>query len=525
MRAEPIGATAAKVDRDKKDACVQRGAGVVWAWLLDIPWSFLPGFDALRSMTHSHSKLLAIAVMLAVAAGPAFAQNGSLKINSFPSGATVSINGASTGKVTPTNISLPVGDHEVTITAGAGWTPDTRIVTVTSGNNDLSVTLIPVVIAGPQGPPGPQGVPGPEGPQGDAGPPGVQGPAGPVGPQGIQGEKGEPGATGAQGPEGKQGEMGSPGPEGPQGKPGEPGEPGATGATGAAGPPGPTGAQGPAGAALPAPPPPTYGGKYMLQFPTGSAIELDAFAGCFDKDLGVEYEDCYFSVTQLSQEILAWLQDSRTGANIQRDLTVFQVDFDYRAQRRMDISNAFLREFRIAALDAADGKSPIEFVFVAVPEGIQLQSSNQQLLHPIRTPGLNAANFRLAIDNIDGSRIRGVSALRMSWPKVAAAGPGTRRTFVPGVPSVDDITVSFTATGGQTATQIDMWFADVATGTANPRNAALELWTGGTTPTLAHSAQMTGLWPLQALPFPIGGGDSIVGVRSAMIRVGSFTLQ
>ncbi len=168
--------------------------------------------------------------------------NGSLKVTSFPSGAKVTIDGNDTGKSTPMSISLSVGEHTVIVALpNSGWNPDTRTVTIVSGNNDLSVTLLPMLTVGPQGPPGPAGL---------AGPPGVQGPPGATGPAGAPGAPGAPGATGPQGPQGEtgatgaQGATGAIGPAGPQG---ETGPAGATGATGPAGPQGATGPQGPQG--------------------------------------------------------------------------------------------------------------------------------------------------------------------------------------------------------------------------------------------------------------------------------------
>src|SRR5918993_3232935 len=134
-----------------------------------------------------------VLVLCLIAAGavPAAAQSGALKITSFPSGALVSVDGVPTGKVTPMSISLPVGEHTVTVSlTDAGWRPDTRVVTIASGNNDLSVTLLPALTVGPPGPKGDkgdkgdQGEPGPQGPKGD---PGEPGPAGPQGPQGVPG--------------------------------------------------------------------------------------------------------------------------------------------------------------------------------------------------------------------------------------------------------------------------------------------------------------------------------------------------
>ena len=120
--------------------------------------------------------------------------NGALKVTSFPSGANVSVDGVDTGKVTPMSISEPVGLHTVVVSIpNSGWNPDTRTFVVVSGNNDLSVTLLPNLAAGPMGPAGPKGDPGP------------QGPAGPAGATGATGDPGTAGAPGAPGPQGPPG--------------------------------------------------------------------------------------------------------------------------------------------------------------------------------------------------------------------------------------------------------------------------------------------------------------------------------
>ena len=108
--------------------------------------------------------------------------NGSLKVTSYPSGANVMIDGTDTGKTTPMSVSLSVGNHTVAVSVpNSGWNPDVRTITIVSGNNDLSVTLLPALTTGPQGPQGPQGQAGPQGPQGAQGPVGPQGPQGPTG--------------------------------------------------------------------------------------------------------------------------------------------------------------------------------------------------------------------------------------------------------------------------------------------------------------------------------------------------------
>src|ERR1051326_4984100 len=193
--------------------------------------------------------------MCLLLATAAFAEEkGSLKVTSFPSGASVSVDGKSTGKVTPMSVSLSAGNHVVTVAMpGSGWNPDTRTINVSEGKNDLSVTLLPSMAMGPQGPPGPQGPQGPQGPKGDTGAQGPQGIQGPKGDTGLQGPKGDKGDTGAQGPQGLQGpkgdkgDTGAQGPQGLQGPKGDKGDTGAQGPQGLTGPKGDTGLQGPIG--------------------------------------------------------------------------------------------------------------------------------------------------------------------------------------------------------------------------------------------------------------------------------------
>jgi hypothetical protein len=117
--------------------------------------------------------VLCLAVVVVCSTGVlAQSGNGALKVTSFPSGAQVTVDGVTTGKTTPMSISLSIGEHLVTVSIpNSGWNPDTRPVTIVSGNNDLSVTLLPVLTVGPQGPAGPQGPQGVQGEKGDPGPP------------------------------------------------------------------------------------------------------------------------------------------------------------------------------------------------------------------------------------------------------------------------------------------------------------------------------------------------------------------
>jgi PEGA domain/Collagen triple helix repeat (20 copies) len=144
------------------------------------------------------STMLGVCVL---SAAPAAAST--LKVTSFPSGARVSVDGVNTGKLTPMNVALADGDHVVTVDIpGSGWSADTRVVTITPGNNDLSVTLLPVVTQGPPGLKGDRGDKGEKGEKGD---------------KGDKGDPGEMGGKGDRGDKGDQGDKGDPGPPGPVG--------------------------------------------------------------------------------------------------------------------------------------------------------------------------------------------------------------------------------------------------------------------------------------------------------------------
>src|SRR5262249_39848936 len=181
---------------------------------------------------------------------------------------------------------LSEGEHVVTASLpGSGWTPATQTITIVNGNNELTLTLLPALTTGPAGATGSTGATG------------ATGATGPVGATGPSGTNGATGATGPQGIQGPQGTQGSVGPTGP------------------------------AGAVLtpPAPPPPNYAGFFLLQFnDTGNVVSLNSFGGCFDRLVASEHEDCYLSLRSLPQELTDWLQDTTTGANAFRDVTIIQ---------------------------------------------------------------------------------------------------------------------------------------------------------------------------------------------------------
>jgi hypothetical protein len=405
-------------------------------------------------------KSLLIAVFIAAAALPAHAQNGSLTVYSFPAGAAVIIDGVATGKVTPMRVSLSVGDHSVTVAVpDAGWSPVTRTVTITRGNNDLTVTLLPVLTTGPQGPPGPQGEQGLQGPKGDQGDPGVQGPQGPIGQ---------------------------------------------------------TGPVGPAGAALPEPPPQPYEGTFLLSINGQNPIPLSSAAGCFDKVIGVEYEDCHLATPVMSQQVFTWFAESLDGSNPLRNLTLYSFSATLQLVAQLDIQDGFLRELAVSDFDASQ-KMAGEIRFVVVPRRLVTQTPGTAGPATV-SPTFLTANFRFTMTGIDGTRVTAIRGLRASWPKVPLPPNGTRREFLPGQPAFDEIQVEM-ATTGATAGDFDQWVNQFAQGTGMPEDGEIEALNPALSATLARVG-LFNMTPRYFPPFPTSTNR-----RTITLHLERFTLQ
>jgi hypothetical protein len=303
------------------------------------------------------------------------------------------------------------------------------------------------------------------------------------------------------------GPAGATGATGPTGATGATGASGASGATGASGPIGPTGArgpQGPAGGQVIAPPQPYAAeGLFLLAF-AGAAqtVPLGTFAGCFDKQLGVEYEDCYFSTPTLSQPVTDWLRDTGLGTNPRRDLTVFQLTHRGTIVSRIEIGNAFLSDFRVSDADGTSG-APGSLSFVVVPDSLQTLTGGTGGSTVPWVP-FRRNNFTLSVAATQLTGMVGVSDIHLSVPKVPApAGTSPRHRFVPGAPSFDDLhfDAGAGATASATAQYLDEWAAAVALGTAGPREADLSFLS--LTGVAIATVHFTNLVPVSALaPFP-----------------------
>lgn len=138
------------------------------------------------------NKIIKLVIALLLFASSSFAQK--VTVQSFPSGAEISIDGVDTGQVTPTgSINIAAGSHTILAASpisSPDWGSTSTSVIIPSGKGTTTVTVIlnPILTIGPQGP------------------------AGPIGPQGIAGFNGSQGPTGVQGATGPQGPIGETGP-------------------------------------------------------------------------------------------------------------------------------------------------------------------------------------------------------------------------------------------------------------------------------------------------------------------------
>jgi hypothetical protein len=341
--------------------------------------------------------------------------------------------------------------------------------------------------------------------KGNTGPQGLPGEIGPQGPQGPQGAQGEPGPQGLQGIVGPQGPVGPPGPPGPAGPKGDPGEPGP--------------------AATPPPtPPPAYAGSFVLELGGRTWIRLTSFAGCYDKVLGVEYEDCYFQTHELPSELKQWIQGSianDTNTDGPQDLVVVQVDAQDRAISGTTIRNGFLTDFSVSDLDAALTGNVV-FSFTVVPETLQTEASDEVPKMPRATlfPG-NA--FALSVGGTDQS-FAAVRGLHVSWAKDPVASDFGRHRFQRDpVPQFSDVVLEASTTASvaaDTVQAIQRWVSNVENGIHDRRDADLQLLDQTGSATLLD-IPLSDLTPLSFQPIAMSGPSRL----SLDLSVGSFSLH
>jgi len=268
---------------------------------------------------------------------------------------------------------------------------------------------------------------------------------------------------------------------------------------------------------LPASPPPPYAtGLFYLEIEGTATIPLLSFAGCYDKILGLEYEDCYFTIGLLENSALQWINEAAAGLQPRRALAVFQVDQTGQIVSRTDITNAFLSDVRISDFDAGD-TAPGSISLVVVPASIQVQTSN-----PTGPAGTGVGttfrrqNFRLSVDGVSYSAAAAIRGIHLSVPKLLQQGSG-RRQFDPGLPQFDDILVEVAQTGS-TVQNADQWVNSVAGGNATPRLGQVEILNSSLSQVIG-TVLLEDLVPIAFPPYPTG-----LSRRTLMLDLGRFQL-
>ena len=178
------------------------------------------------------------------------------------------------------------------------------------------------------------------------------------------------------------------------------------------------------------------------------------FAGCFEKQVGVEYEDCYFKVEGLHPELLQWLDGTLNGSNPERDFSVVQMNPASSTQSiaSVNVQDAFLSEIRIGDYDG-NSRDPGSISFVAVPESVDRVVtggfSNADTL-----TRFGSANYRLELEEASITGVVALKGLVMTAEKIPDA-LGGRVVYSQGPFTFNDFTVEFTNT-----TAFDQW-ADI----------------------------------------------------------------
>jgi len=256
-------------------------------------------------------------------------------------------------------------------------------------------------------------------------------------------------------------------------------------------------------------------------------IPLTSFAGCFDKTIGVEYEDCYFSTPRLAAPLLDWVRESLATSNSYRTVTVFQTTPQQpnQAVAQLEITDAFIREFSVGALDTADNDNGT-ISFVVVPKSIEADGSGN-IGNPIGSPTFRMSGFQFFVTGVDESRVTAVSSVRVTWGKTEDEHHGfphgfQRKLFLPqGPPVTDAIELRFATSSSQTVSEMNGWVEDVAQGDVVARPATIYLL-GLDFQTRVLEVNLEGLYPLHFPVFPTFGGQ--LGQRSIVFNVNAIRM-
>jgi hypothetical protein len=166
----------------------------------------------------------------------------------------------------------------------------------------------------------------------------------------------------------------------------------------------------------------------------------------------------------MSKPMYQWIKDSfDKGSYSRKNGAIISCDFNYREKSRNSISQAFISEVTIPALDGASKDPAYVAVSVSAPKVTTDKSSAGT---PVLTPKQKSwlpSNFVFEIDGVDTSRVATVDSF--TW-KCAIAPDGSQ------ILDVSDIGVTFPASSVSSWQQ---WFSNLARGADDERNGGLTL--------------------------------------------------
>jgi hypothetical protein len=249
---------------------------------------------------------------------------------------------------------------------------------------------------------------------------------------------------------------------------------------------------------------------------------MSAFAGCFDKVLGVEFEDCYIETANAEQNkpVFDWLADTLAGRDLTHDLAVTEYNSSGNATRTVEIRDGFIKELSISDLDASNGATG-RYSLVVVPEDLRVTAGGPA---PSSFPSLKLwqrNNFALSVAGTTETGVAKIQDIAVEVPKVDGGVFGGRKRFQPGTPAVRDLTVALAGTSaGALATQarFEDWVADVLKGLDARRDGSITVReSGGAT---IFTVDLAGLRPITALdPFADAAGQRSISLAGDRLEI------
>jgi hypothetical protein len=245
-------------------------------------------------------------------------------------------------------------------------------------------------------------------------------------------------------------------------------------------------------------------GSFGLELDGLGALRVSRFAGCLPATVSGRPTNCYFTVRGLPETLTDWLNDTLDG-NIHavRDLIV-RGPFATAGGTplvQFALHDAFVTNASLALDATSSGAGEVNLV-VATNSFDQVAPSSGPACDC--TNAFSLGDYSFEIEGSGKSGIAEIGELGLSVPRLGST------IYLPGIPSVHGLRVgvSSSSTFGTTRTFFAMWASNVAGGTSDQRDGAVNLLTG--TGTTVARIQLANLEPITLFdPLAIGGVHSI----------------